>query len=126
MAAPPGGVKEWIRVAAEGDLVSALSVTVDGMEVALFRIMQEALEHIVQTGSATAVDVLLTLHGDRVALVIEENGEPVVPPARDAGWSFASATPASASPPTNSRPFFRRSTRRTAPSRANTAAPVWG
>lgn len=53
------------------------------MEVALFRIVQEALENVLRAGSATAVDVLLTGRENHVALIIEDNGQPTDLASRD-------------------------------------------
>jgi signal transduction histidine kinase len=53
------------------------------MEVALFRIVQEALDNAIRHSHVTSVDVLLTRHDDRVVIVVEDNGVGLAPLAAD-------------------------------------------
>jgi len=55
-------------------------VRVDGgrmpmeVETALYRIVQEALTNVARHAQATRVDVILERRGDRLVLIIEDNG----------------------------------------------------
>jgi signal transduction histidine kinase len=44
------------------------------VEIALYRILQEALTNVVRHAQATRVDVLLERRGDRIIAVVEDNG----------------------------------------------------
>ena len=44
------------------------------IELALFRVAQEALSNIIKHASARRVTVVLVKHGDRVRLVVEDDG----------------------------------------------------
>ncbi|MDO9086606.1 MAG: PAS domain-containing protein [Anaerolineaceae bacterium] len=44
------------------------------VEIAIYRIVQEALTNIVRHASATRADVLLEQHGDSMVVIVEDNG----------------------------------------------------
>ena len=43
-------------------------------EIACFRVAQEAMTNIIRHANATAVDVELRMHGDKVRLIVQDNG----------------------------------------------------
>jgi signal transduction histidine kinase len=45
------------------------------LEIALYRIVQESLNNVSKHAEATEVDLQIIRHGDRVRLVIEDNGK---------------------------------------------------
>jgi signal transduction histidine kinase len=51
------------------------------VEIALFRIVQEALTNVAQHSHATQADVLLEKQEDRLVLIIEDNGSGFDPPS---------------------------------------------
>jgi signal transduction histidine kinase len=62
------------------------------VEVALFRIAQEALTNVVKHADATQARITLSRDAERVRLVIEDDGRGVAPAANDAeeqGWGMA-------------------------------------
>ena len=45
------------------------------METALYRVVQEAMTNVARHAKATRVDILAERRGDRVMVMIEDNGE---------------------------------------------------
>jgi signal transduction histidine kinase len=58
------------------------------LETALYRIVQEAMTNVVRHARATRVDVLVELRGDRVTLMIEDDGIGFDPEASQVGEHF--------------------------------------
>jgi signal transduction histidine kinase len=58
------------------------------LETALYRIVQEAMTNVVRHARATRVDVLVELRGDRVTLMIEDDGIGFEPEASQLGEHF--------------------------------------
>jgi signal transduction histidine kinase len=52
------------------------------LETALYRIVQEALTNVIKHADAKTVSVVLTKQGDRVAVVIEDDGRGFDPGAQ--------------------------------------------
>jgi signal transduction histidine kinase len=63
-----GIIAQFKAVGVEGERFSS------DVETALYRIVQEALTNIVRHAQAARADVLLERRGDRVIVVIEDNG----------------------------------------------------
>jgi signal transduction histidine kinase len=63
-----GVIAQFKAVGLEGERLSA------DVETAVYRIVQEALTNIVRHAHATRADVLLEHRGDRVIVVVEDNG----------------------------------------------------
>lgn len=74
-----------VRFKARGLGVVRLSKKV---ETALYRVVQEALTNIVRHAHATRVDILLERRGDRLTLMVEDDGVGFQPAQIQAGKSF--------------------------------------
>ncbi len=59
-----------------------------GLETALFRVVQEAMTNVVRHAHATRIDILLEHRGDRVMLMVEDDGGGFEPDRAQSGEHF--------------------------------------
>lgn len=67
------------------EIAESLDGLNENAEQALYRIAQEALENVIQHANATAVTVVLRREGERIVLIVSDNGRGLAPEAIEEG-----------------------------------------